>query len=81
MAYADDDRPVVSLDELSALQVALVDADLTARQVITAKGRALLELDGAEQRQIAQTIGAFAAADVSVSAGAAALDVHPNTIR
>jgi hypothetical protein len=81
VAYADDARPVISLDELSALQVALVDADLTARQVITAKGRALLELDDAEQAQIAETIGAFAAADLSVSATATALGVHPNTVR
>jgi hypothetical protein len=81
VASATDERPVVSLDELSALQVALVDADLTARQVIAAKGRALLELDDGEREQIAQTIAAFAAADLAVSGAAAALGVHPNTVR
>jgi hypothetical protein len=81
IASATDEQPVVSLDELSALQVALVDADLTARQVIAAKGRALLELDDGERAQIGQSVAAFAAADLSVSGAAAALGVHPNTIR
>lgn len=81
VSYAAAARPVVVLDELSSLECALVDADAPTRAVIAAKGRALLELPAPERAQAAQTIRAFAAADLNVTGAAAALGVHPNTVR
>jgi hypothetical protein len=72
LASASVQRPVVTLDELSAFQVALVGADATTRAVIAAKGGGLR--DGT-------TVRAYAAADMNVARAAERLHVHPNTVR
>ncbi|MDA0162125.1 helix-turn-helix domain-containing protein [Solirubrobacter ginsenosidimutans] len=71
--YATGARPIVALAELSAFECLLVGADATTRAVIAAKP----SLDDED----AATVEAFAAADLNVSRAAAALHVHPNTVR
>jgi hypothetical protein len=72
LASATAARPVVALDDLSALQVALVGADATTRAVIAAKGDGLRD---------AATVQAYAASDMNVARAAEHLHVHPNTVR
>jgi hypothetical protein len=81
VSYATEARPIVTLDELSSLECALVDADAATRAVIASKGHALLALPPEELALFEQTIRAFAAADLSVAGAAASLAVHPNTVR
>jgi hypothetical protein len=70
-------RPVVALGELSPLQLALVGTDAPTRKLIAAKGACLTRLSDDDR----DTIRAFVRADMSVSATAADLVVHPNTVR
>ncbi|WP_037503478.1 helix-turn-helix domain-containing protein [Solirubrobacter soli] len=73
LTYATAERPVVALAELSAFECLLVGADVTTRAVIAAKPLATGE--------DAATVRAFAAADLNIARAAAALHVHPNTVR
>jgi hypothetical protein len=77
LSYTSPARAIVSLHELSALEVALVGANATTRAVITAKARGIRELPDED----VVTIRAFADADLNVSRAAEALGVHPNTVR
>jgi hypothetical protein len=77
LSYTSNGRAVVSLQELSSLEVALVGADATTRAVIASKADGVQALAPED----VATVRAFAAADLNVSRAAEALDVHPNTIR
>jgi hypothetical protein len=80
-SYATPERAVVSLVDLSSFQCALLGADATTRAVIASKGKKLQAM-GAEERGMAEeTVRAFAAADLNVSSAAAAMHLHPNTVR
>jgi hypothetical protein len=81
LSYTSVHRRVLALAELSALEAALTGADAATRALIAGKGEALAALAAAERALATQTIRAFAAADMSVSAAAAELFVHPNTVR
>jgi hypothetical protein len=74
LTYASAARPIASLEELSALEVALIGASATTRAVIASKGR---ELAGEDR----DTIRAFSAADLNVARAARLMQVHPNTVR
>ena len=73
--------PVVSLDELSALECALVGATATTKAIIASKGANLRALSGEELAAAVETIRAFSAADLNVARAAAQMHVHPNTVR
>jgi hypothetical protein len=81
LSYTSVERPVLALAELSAFEAALTGADAATRALIAGKGAGLAALPNAEREQATATIRAFAAADMSISAAAATLFVHPNTIR
>jgi hypothetical protein len=81
LSYSSAARPVVSLDALSSLECALIGADATTRAVIASKGDGVRALAADDLAQTTETLRAFAAADLNVSRAAAALFVHPNTVR
>jgi hypothetical protein len=81
LSYTSSARPVVSLQELSALESALIGADATTWRLIATKGRALEALPEADRAVARTTIRAFAAADMNIARAAGALYVHPNTVR
>jgi sugar diacid utilization regulator len=81
LSYSSPARPVVSLDALSSLECALIGADAATRAVIASKGDGVRALPADDLAQTAATLRAFAAADLNVSRAAAALFVHPNTVR
>jgi hypothetical protein len=81
LSYTSADRAVVSLDELSALECALVSADSTTRALIASKGRELNALAAEERATAVTTVQAFAASDMNIARAAQQLYVHPNTVR
>jgi hypothetical protein len=81
LSYTTAGRPLLALGELGSLQSALAAADLTTRQVIAAQGAAFAALPEATRAHVAETVRAFAAADLNVSTAAADLGLHPNTLR
>jgi hypothetical protein len=74
LSYTSAARPIVSLADLSSLEIALTGADAATKAVIASKGRRLPDPDLA-------AIRAFAAADLNVARAAERLHVHPNTVR
>jgi sugar diacid utilization regulator len=81
LSYTSRVRPIVSLDDLSSLESALIGADATTRAVIASKGSGLQTLSGDERSATVQTVRAFAEADLNISRAAEQLHVHPNTVR
>jgi len=81
LASATPARPVVVLEDLPALETAMVGADATARAVVAAKAAGLRALDPTARAIAIDTIRAFAAADLNVARAATALHVHQNTVR
>jgi len=81
LSYTSTRRPVVSLDDLSSLECALIGADATTKAVIVSKGDALRSLPADDLAAAITTIRAFANADLNVSRAADQLHVHPNTVR
>jgi sugar diacid utilization regulator len=81
ISYASTDKPVLVLSELGSLQSALAGADLATRQVIASHASRFATLPDATQALIAETVRAFAAASLNVSAAAGDLGLHPNTLR
>jgi sugar diacid utilization regulator len=81
VSHASAAHPIVALADLSALDCLLVGADATTRAAIAAKGAHLRALPADELTQTAATVRALAAADLNVARAAAALYVHPNTVR
>ena len=81
LSYTSASRPVVSLDELSALECALIGATATAKAMIASKADNLRALPDDELAAAVETIRAFATADLNVSKAAEQMHVHPNTVR
>jgi len=73
-------RPLLSLAELGSLQVAVAGADATSRQVIESHGAEYAALSDPTRTHVAATVRAFAAANLNVTAAAADLGLHPNTL-
>ena len=80
-SHASAARPIVSLSDLSAIDCLIVGADAATRAAIAAKSVRLRALPAAELALTEATVRAFAAADLNVARAAAALFVHPNTVR
>jgi hypothetical protein len=81
LSYTSADRPIVSLDELSAIECALIGATATTKAIIASKGTTLRALPGEELTAAVETIRAFSAADLNVANAAEQMHVHPNTVR
>ena len=81
LSYTSAARPIVSLDQLSALECALIATPTSARAIIASKGNGLWRLRPGEFDTATETIRAFAAADLNVTIAAHTLHVHPNTVR
>jgi PucR C-terminal helix-turn-helix domain/GGDEF-like domain len=81
LSYTSADRPIVSLDELSALEGALIGATATTKAIIASKGNNLRALPHEDRAATVETIRAFSAADLNVAKAAEQMHVHPNTVR
>jgi PucR C-terminal helix-turn-helix domain/GGDEF-like domain len=81
LSNASGARPVLALAELGSLQSALAGADLATSQVIASHAARFAALPDATQVSIAETVRAFAAASLNVTAAADDLGLHPNTLR
>ena len=81
LSYTSAGRPIVSLDELSALECALIGATATTKAIIASKGDMLRALPDDELAATAATIRAFATADLNIAGAAGQMQVHPNTVR
>jgi PucR C-terminal helix-turn-helix domain/GGDEF-like domain len=81
LSYTSASRPIVSLDELSALECAVIAATATTKAVIASKGAGLRALAPDDLAATVETIRAFAAADLNVATAAQQMHVHPNAVR
>jgi hypothetical protein len=81
LSYTTASRPIVSLDELSALECALIGATATTKAIIASKGNNLRALSDDELAAAVETIRAFSTADLNVARAAQLMHVHPNTLR
>jgi hypothetical protein len=81
LSYTSAARPIISMDELSSLECALVGADATTREVIASKGAGIKALAAGDLSVLTSTVRAFSGADLNVNRAAQRLHVHPNTIR
>jgi len=74
-------KPVMVLLDMSAFEYLVASADGATREVILAKGQALLEADSREEGAITNTLLTHLACDLNVRRTAVRLTVHPNTVR
>jgi hypothetical protein len=81
LSYTSASRPIVSLDELSSLECAVIGATATTKAVIASKANGLLALSDEDRAAAVETIRAFADADLNVTKAAEQTHVHPNTVR
>jgi hypothetical protein len=81
LSYTSAGRPIVSLDELSALEGALIGATAATKAIIASKGDSLRSLPHEDRAAAVETIRAFSAADLNVAKAAERMHVHPNTVR
>ena len=81
LSYTSPSRPIVSLDELSALECAVIGATTTTKAVIASKGNSLRALSHDDLAAAVETLRAFSNADLNVAKAAEQMHVHPNTVR
>jgi hypothetical protein len=81
LSYTSAGRPIVSLDELSALECALIGATATTKAIIASKGNNLQALPDEDRAAAVETIRAFSGADLNVARAAEQMHLHPNTVR
>jgi PucR-like helix-turn-helix protein/diguanylate cyclase with GGDEF domain len=81
LSYTSATRPIVSLDDLSSIECAVIGATATTKAVIASKGNGLRALSDDDLAAAVQTIRAFSNADLNVAKAAEQLHVHPNTVR
>ena len=81
LSYTSLSRPILSLQDLSSFECALIGATATTKAIIASKGSSLRALADDELALSIETIRAFADADLNVAGAAERIHVHPNTIR
>jgi hypothetical protein len=81
LSYTSFSRPIVSLEDLSSLECALIGATATTKAIIASKGGVLGSLPDGDLATAIETIRAFSDADLNVAQAAHRLHVHPNTVR
>jgi sugar diacid utilization regulator len=78
--HAGEGQEVVALQEIALLDYLASEADDTARRLVPAGVRRLLEADGRQGGALVQTLRAYAGCDLNVARAAQRLTVHPNTV-
>jgi PucR C-terminal helix-turn-helix domain/GGDEF-like domain len=81
LSYTSASQPIVSLDDLSSLECALIGATASTKAVIASKGKGLRALSDDDLSAAVETIRAFSNADLNVAKAAEQMHVHPNTVR
>ena len=81
VARATEERPVVSLAALPALQHLLTGATGTTRAQLLEKAQVIADLGPGAVTTLGQTLRGFAQADMNVTRAAADLLIHENTLR
>ncbi|MFZ1993768.1 MAG: helix-turn-helix domain-containing protein [Solirubrobacteraceae bacterium] len=81
VARATEERPVVSLAALPALQHLLTGATGTTRTHLLEKAQVIAELSPSTLTTMKETLYGFARADMNVTRAAARLLIHENTLR
>jgi hypothetical protein len=81
LSYTSPSRPIVSLEDLSSLECALIGATATTKGIIASKANSLRALSGEDLAAAVETIRAFSDADLNVANAAQKMHVHPNTVR
>jgi hypothetical protein len=81
LSYTSPSRPIVSLDELSSLECAVIGATATTKAIIASKGIDLRSFSDDDLAAAVETIRAFSNADLNVAKAAEQMHVHPNTVR
>jgi hypothetical protein len=81
LSYTSASRPIVSLEDLSSLECALIGATATTKAIIAAKGNNLRALSQEDLAAAVETIRAFSDANLNVAKAAEQMHVHPNTVR
>jgi hypothetical protein len=81
LSYTSASRPIVSLDDMSSLECALIGASATTKAVIASKGNTLRALSAGDLAAAVETIHAFSSANLNVTKAAQRMHVHPNTVR
>jgi sugar diacid utilization regulator len=71
---------VVALQDIALLDYLTAGADDTARRLVPAGARRLLEADSHQAGALAATLRAYAESDLNVARTAERLTVHPNTV-
>jgi sugar diacid utilization regulator len=80
LRHAGDEPAVVGLQDIALLDYLASSADDTARRLVPAGARRLLEADGNRAGTLVETLRAYAACDLNVARAAQRLTVHPNTV-
>ncbi len=70
LSYTSPSRPIVSLDDLSSLECALIGATATTKAIIASKGNNLRALSDDDLAAAVETIRAFSDADLNVARAA-----------
>jgi hypothetical protein len=81
LSYTSSSRPIVSLEDLSSLECAVIGATATTKAVIASKGDSLRALSPDELAAAVTTVRAFSDANLNVARAAELMHVHPNTVR
>jgi hypothetical protein len=81
LSYTSASRPIVSLEDLSSLECALIGATATTKAIIASKGNNLRALSQEDLAAAVETIRAFSDANLNVAKAAEQMHVHPNTVR
>src|SRR4051812_48938906 len=81
LSYTSASRPIVSLEDLSSLECALIGATATTKAIIASKGKNLRALSQEDLAAAVETIRAFSDANLNVAKAAEQMHVHPNTVR
>jgi sugar diacid utilization regulator len=81
LSYTSPGRPIISLEDLSSLECALIGANATTKAVIASKANGLRALPDGDLAVAITTIRSFADADLNIARTAAQMHVHPNTVR
>jgi hypothetical protein len=81
LSYTSASRPIVSLEDLSSLECALIGATATTKAIIASKGNNLRALSQEDLAAAVETIRAFSDANLNVAKAAEQMRVHPNTVR
>jgi sugar diacid utilization regulator len=80
LRHAGDGTAAVALQDIALVDYLTSEADDTARRLVPAGARRLVEANRAQSGALVQTLRAYADCDLNVARTAQRLTVHPNTV-